>query len=133
CASVRTCRRTRRATSRSDGSWSRRCVPRETLRLRRRRMAGEAFHVKRLAERFELPPGADERLSRLLDALAQEPDPPTTVRSPAEAADVHVADSLAALALPQLHQADSMADLGSGAGFPGLVLAIALPHARVDL
>jgi 16S rRNA (guanine527-N7)-methyltransferase len=50
-----------------------------------------------------------------------------------EAVDVHVADSLAALELPQLRQAQALADIGSGAGFPGLVLAAALPHARVDL
>jgi 16S rRNA (guanine527-N7)-methyltransferase len=74
-----------------------------------------------------------DRLSRLLEALAAEPDPPTTVRDPEHAADVHVADSLAALELPQLVEAGSIADVGSGAGFPGLVLAAALPRARVDL
>jgi 16S rRNA (guanine527-N7)-methyltransferase len=74
-----------------------------------------------------------DRLRRLLDALASEPDPPTTVRDPAAAADVHVADSLAGLVVPQLVEARSVADVGSGAGFPGLVLAAALPDARFDL
>lgn len=89
--------------------------------------------MKRLLDRYGLGPDVGDRLSRLLEALAAEPDPPTTVRSGQEAVDVHVADSLAALELPQLIEARSIADIGSGAGFPGLVLAAALPRARVDL
>ena len=46
---------------------------------------------------------------------------------------VHVEDSLTGLDVPELHQASRIADLGSGAGFPGLVLAVALPEAKVDL
>jgi 16S rRNA (guanine527-N7)-methyltransferase len=69
----------------------------------------------------------------LLEALAAEPDPHTTVSSPAEAMDVHVADSLSGLEVEELNRARLIADLGAGAGFPGLVLAIALPRARVDL
>ncbi|MFL5911783.1 MAG: 16S rRNA (guanine(527)-N(7))-methyltransferase RsmG [Gaiellaceae bacterium] len=86
-----------------------------------------------MLDRYGPGPDVGDRLSRLLEALAAEPDPPTTVRSGPEAVDVHVADSLAALELPQLLEARSIADIGSGAGFPGLVLAAALPHARVDL
>jgi 16S rRNA (guanine527-N7)-methyltransferase len=37
------------------------------------------------------------------------------------------------LEVAELRDADRIADLGAGAGFPGLVLAIALPAARVDL
>jgi 16S rRNA (guanine527-N7)-methyltransferase len=44
-----------------------------------------------------------------------------------------VADSLVALELPEVRDARRIADLGSGGGFPGLVLAIALPDARVAL
>src|SRR5437660_549893 len=126
------CRRIRRATSPSGGWWCRRSarVPRETVGLTLNR-GSEAFHVKRVAERYGLDPG--DRLSRLLDALAAEPDPPTTVREPSEAADVHIADSLVALEIPQLRQAQAIADIGAGAGFPGLALAVALPDARVDL
>ena len=46
---------------------------------------------------------------------------------------VHVADSLAGLAFGELVGARTICDLGAGAGFPGLVLAAALPDARVDL
>ena len=46
---------------------------------------------------------------------------------------VHVEDSLTGLEVSELSQASRIADLGSGAGFPGLVLAVALPQASVDL
>ena len=69
----------------------------------------------------------------MLEALAREPDPHTTVSNPDEAVDIHVADSLSGLEVPALREARMIADIGSGAGFPGVVLAIALPRARVDM
>lgn len=80
-----------------------------------------------------LPAAARERLALLLVALAGDPHAPSTVRHPAEAVDVHLADSLAGLDLPPLARASRIADLGSGAGFPGLALAAALPDAEVAL
>ncbi|MGH2844788.1 MAG: 16S rRNA (guanine(527)-N(7))-methyltransferase RsmG [Thermoleophilaceae bacterium] len=65
--------------------------------------------------------------------MAAEPDPHTTVSDPARARDVHVADSRSGLEVEDLVRAKRIADLGAGAGFPGLVLAIDLPTARVDL
>jgi 16S rRNA (guanine527-N7)-methyltransferase len=55
------------------------------------------------------------------------------VSEPEEALRVHVADSLTGLAVADLVRARAIADVGAGAGFPGLVLAVALPRARVDL
>lgn len=46
---------------------------------------------------------------------------------------VHVEDSLTGLEVPELREARRIADVGAGAGFPGLVLAVALPEANVDL
>jgi 16S rRNA (guanine527-N7)-methyltransferase len=73
------------------------------------------------------------QVRRLLEALAAEPDPHTTVSDPEAALEVHVADSLSGLEVSELAGARRIADIGAGAGFPGLVLAIALPRAQVDL
>jgi 16S rRNA (guanine527-N7)-methyltransferase len=83
--------------------------------------------------RETLSAAAHEQLRLLLEALAAEPEPHTTVSSPDEAMRVHVDDSLSGLEVPELREARAIADVGAGAGFPGLVLAIALPRARVDL
>jgi len=68
-----------------------------------------------------------------LSALEREPAPPTTAVAAEQALCTHVADSLSGLEVEALGRARRIADLGSGAGFPGLVLAIALPAAQVDL
>ncbi len=86
-----------------------------------------------LAERYELSEGAIARLGVLLTALADDPHAPTAVRARREAVDVHLADSLVALELPIARAATRISDLGAGAGFPGLPLAVALPGARVTL
>jgi len=72
-------------------------------------------------------------IERLLDLLERDETAPTAVRDRAQAREVHVADSLSGLELPEVRNARRIADLGAGAGFPGLVLAAALPHARVAL
>jgi 16S rRNA (guanine527-N7)-methyltransferase len=86
-----------------------------------------------LSERFGLPEGAVGRLARLLDLVAEEPASITSVRDPVRGVDVHVADSLVALDVAAVRAARRIADVGAGGGFPGLVLAIALPAARVAL
>jgi 16S rRNA (guanine527-N7)-methyltransferase len=68
-----------------------------------------------------------------LDLVATEPAAITAIRDPGEGVDAHVADSLVALDLPAVRRARRVADLGSGGGFPGLALAIALPAAHVAL
>jgi 16S rRNA (guanine527-N7)-methyltransferase len=85
-----------------------------------------------LGSRWGLAATAVDQLARVLAVLADDPSAPSTVRG-AEAVDVHIADSLSALALDAVRSARTIADLGSGAGFPGVVLAIGLPAARVAL
>jgi 16S rRNA (guanine527-N7)-methyltransferase len=92
-----------------------------------------ATRIAELADRHGLTASAADRLALLLELVAEEPSSITAVRDPAQGIDVHVADSLVALELPEVRDARRIADLGSGGGFPGLVLAIALPDARVAL
>jgi 16S rRNA (guanine527-N7)-methyltransferase len=72
-------------------------------------------------------------LSIVLHALATDEHAPTSVREPTLAQRVHVADSLAALDLEEVRGACRLVDIGSGAGFPGLPLAVALPEAEIAL
>ena len=101
--------------------------------MARQRLTVSRETVAGVAERYSLPAEAPERFRLLLEALGAEPDPPTTVRAAPEALDVHIADSLSGLDVRQLRGAARIADIGSGAGFPGLALAVALPEASVDL
>ena len=89
--------------------------------------------LEELCQRFGLPAAAAGQFERLLDALAAEADPHTTVATPNEALDAHLADSLSGLSVRELRGARRIADVGSGAGFPGLALAVALPEVQVDL
>lgn len=86
----------------------------------------------RLLSRYELPNQAVEPLATLLALLAQ-PNAPTAVHDPVRGLDVHIADSLAGLEVPELRAAGLIADLGAGAGLPGLVLAAVLPSSRMVL
>jgi 16S rRNA (guanine527-N7)-methyltransferase len=85
-----------------------------------------------LVERYGLDAGMEIALGVLLEQLAA-PEAPTSVHDPAEAVDVHLADSLIALELPEVEWAGRIADLGAGGGLPGLVLAATLPDTRVAL
>jgi len=76
-----------------------------------------------------LDPAAAGALVALLDRLALEPQNLTAIEGLEDGLDRHLADSLAALALPEVARAPALVDIGSGAGFPGLALA----HARPDL
>jgi 16S rRNA (guanine527-N7)-methyltransferase len=89
--------------------------------------------LRELGERFELPAEGVDALAAILRLQADDAGASTTIREPARAVDRHVADSLVALELPPLRAARRIADLGAGAGWPGLALAAALPTARVAL
>lgn len=73
------------------------------------------------------------QLDAVLGGLAEDEHAPTTVRDARLAIDVHLADSLTALELSAVRAPTTIADLGAGAGFPGLVLAVAVPGAEVTL
>jgi 16S rRNA (guanine527-N7)-methyltransferase len=84
------------------------------------------------------PPGGslnaaqEATITRVLELLAVERASVSSVVGE-RAWKVHVEDSLSGLEIAELREAAKIADIGSGAGFPGLVLAVALPAARVDL
>ena len=79
-----------------------------------------------------LSPAQRRSLETVLALLAEERASVSSVTDD-RAWKVHVADSLTGLEVPELREAHRIADVGAGAGFPGLVLAVALPDAQVDL
>jgi 16S rRNA (guanine527-N7)-methyltransferase len=89
--------------------------------------------VEELVGRYGMPNGSRSALLALLDLLARDEHAPSAVRDRRGAVDAHLADSLVALELAQVRGARAIVDVGSGAGFPGLPLAVALPEARVTL
>jgi 16S rRNA (guanine527-N7)-methyltransferase len=82
---------------------------------------------------FGLDADQEARLLALLALIERDDRAPTSIRDRDQAATAHVADSLAALVLPQLAEAAALVDIGSGAGFPGLPVAVARPDAAVTL
>jgi 16S rRNA (guanine527-N7)-methyltransferase len=80
----------------------------------------------------EPPTEAAPALEALVELLMED-DAPASPRSADRARQVHIADSLSGLDFTELTEAERIADLGSGAGLPGLVLAASLPAARVEL
>jgi 16S rRNA (guanine527-N7)-methyltransferase len=95
--------------------------------------ASARARVAELVTQWDLPPATTTQFGDLLLLLARDPHAPTTVRDPTTAVDAHVADSLTGLLIPELSSAGTIADVGAGAGVPGLALAIARPDARVAL
>ncbi len=82
---------------------------------------------------MDVPVGVREAMDPVLALLASDPTAPSAVTDVSRAWLAHVADSLTGLRIGPLRRAGRIADVGSGAGFPGLALAAALPDARVDL
>jgi 16S rRNA (guanine527-N7)-methyltransferase len=86
-----------------------------------------------LAARYGLDKHQHGQLSLVLEELERDEHAPTAVREATRAVDTHLADALAALELDAILAATSIADLGAGAGFPGMALAIGLPGAEIRL
>jgi 16S rRNA (guanine527-N7)-methyltransferase len=80
-----------------------------------------------------LEPGARASLRAVLELLAEERASVSSVTEADRAWKVHVDDSLTGLEVDSLREAGKIADVGAGAGFPGLVLAVALPASSVSL
>jgi len=57
----------------------------------------------------------------------------TSLTDPVEVAIKHFLDSLTCLLIRNIAEGEQVADIGSGGGFPGLVLAVARPEARYTL
>jgi 16S rRNA (guanine527-N7)-methyltransferase len=75
----------------------------------------------------------DDPLETLARLLRDDPLAPIGDSTRDVAETVHIADSVSGTEFDELAGADRVADLGAGAGLPGLVLAAKLPSARVDL
>jgi 16S rRNA (guanine527-N7)-methyltransferase len=94
---------------------------------------GQDARLEALAARHGLAAGALAQLRSLLGLLLNDPLAPTAIRDPPKAVDDHLADSLVALEFGAVREAKDAADIGSGAGLPGLALAIALPASSFAL
>jgi len=81
-------------------------------------------------------PEADLAAYRAHFALLLEHNPRaglTSLTDPVEIAAKHYLDSLTCLLVRDLAASEEVADIGSGGGFPGMVLALARPAARFTL
>lgn len=98
-------------------------------------MNRETIRQRMLANAIECGPELAEKLEvyfRLLtewngrmDLVAEAPEE--------ELLDRHLVDSLLVMKTGQLAGAESLIDVGTGAGFPGMALALACPEMRVTL
>ena len=85
------------------------------------------------AMQLDLPPGTAERFAAHLELVAKwnRVHNLTAVRETEQMVVLHLLDSLALL--PHLGAARTLLDVGTGAGFPGIPVAIARPQLRVTL
>ena len=96
-------------------------------------MSADPQPLGELLARFGLTRGQIDRLAAVLAGLERDEHAPTAVRDAEGATNVHVADALVALDVDGLRASRTAADLGAGAGFPGLPIAVALPDVEVRL
>jgi len=84
---------------------------------------------------LDLPQGAEERLMRYLRLLEKwnRTYNLTAIREPVEMVSRHLLDSLAVLPHLPMPARGALADVGAGAGLPGIPIAVARPQWRVTL
>lgn len=92
-----------------------------------------APRLQDLAAGWQLDGDQLARLELLVATVRDVPEAPTAIRTTEAIIRDHLADSLVALSLPEVSAASRLADIGSGPGFPGLALAVALPRCVVHL
>jgi 16S rRNA (guanine527-N7)-methyltransferase len=97
------------------------------------RLSAAGGRLAELRASYGLSVDQVDQLRALLKLLALDRRAPTTISEPGQAVDVHLADSLIALEIAAVREARKIADIGSGAGFPGLPLAIALPSMELSV
>lgn len=80
-------------------------------------------------------PDIEKRLHALIDEVlnVNQHLNLTAIRDPEEAWTKHILDSLQGLQTGLFEEVKSVVDVGSGAGFPGLPLAVARPDLKVTL
>lgn len=94
-------------------------------------MTGQLLQLQR---DFGLGESQTAALKQLVELLAGAPARSVTrISAPSQIIDLHLRDSLSLLVLEELKRAAKVIDIGSGAGLPGLPLAVALPSARFSL
>jgi len=82
---------------------------------------------------FEADPALVERLLPMLEMLRADPASLSSVTEPGAALEVHLLDSLSGTVVSELDEPVRVVDIGSGAGFPGVPMAVARPQADFDL
>ena len=86
-------------------------------------------------QNMEIPASARDKLCRYYELLIEwnEKMNLTALTEPEDVALKHFADSLLLLRCVDINEGASVIDVGTGAGFPGLVLKIARPDIRLTL
>lgn len=90
-------------------------------------------YSSQLAAAHGLGEDAGERFLSLAERCVSLEISGTAIRDRGEALRLHVADSLAGLEIEAISEARTLCDIGTGVGFPGIVLAIARPDLTVTL
>ena len=100
-------------------------------------MCEEMNSLTRLLEKYRAcnPEAQAKQLQEYMDLILERNQQVnlTAITDRQEFVEKHYADSLAVCSLPCFLQADTVLDLGTGGGFPGIPLAIAFPEKQFTL